>query len=334
PSIYYSNEDRIYVGLGYKIKKNQWRKYPFANEHDLSVHYSITQNDYSVFYKGIVNQLFGKWNLALNAHYDNMRWTNFYGPGNESIKITEVADFYRMRSRVWYGDLGMNRRNKHSLFGITGFYQKFSIINDPDRFVAKIYDQDKSDLEPHSFVGGRMDYDYQNFNNDVVPTKGFSLESALSYTKNLTQTDRSFWNLSGTANTFLPLFGKLGLAIRTGAATLRGEPEFYQLNWIGGSNRLRGFRRERFYGKTAFFNNAELRLIGNVRSFFFNGKAGLIGFYDAGRVWLPDEISDKWHTAYGGGILLAPFNKIAFSVTYGISDEGKTYHIRFNRSLF
>jgi hypothetical protein len=35
------------------------------------------------------------------------------------------------------------------------------------------------------------------------------------------------------------------------------------------------------------------------------------------------EDSHTWHTGYGGGLILIPFNKIVLTGTYGISDEGR-----------
>ncbi len=64
-----------------------------------------------------------------------------------------------------------------------------------------------------------------------------------------------------------------------------------------------------------------------------NGKAGLLVFVDDGRVWVPQEKSSVWHVGYGGGILVAPFNKVLFDVTYGISDEDKVIQLRLGLSL-
>ena len=64
-----------------------------------------------------------------------------------------------------------------------------------------------------------------------------------------------------------------------------------------------------------------------------NGKFGLVAFIDDGRVWMPGEQSDKWHVGYGGGVLLAPFNRFTFSATYGISEEMGRFHFRLIRLL-
>ena len=130
---------------------------------------------------------------------------------------------------------------------------------------------------------------------------------------------------------YLPLSKSFSFASRNGFNTLSGTPEFYQYNWIGGGPNLRGFHRERFYGKSTFYNDNELRWIPNVNTYLFKGKIGLIGFVDDGRVWMPNEDSNKWHVGYGGGFLISPFNKVAATVYYGISDDDRLIHIRLGK---
>ena len=116
--------------------------------------------------------------------------------------------------------------------------------------------------------------------------------------------------------------------MRAGGETVVGEPEFYQLPTLSGKDNLRGFRRQRYYGETSFYNNNELRLMLNTRNGWFNGKVGVLAFVDQGRVWQPGEKSDQWHLGYGGGIFVAPFNKILLNASYGISEEDKVLHLR------
>ncbi|HEY2727778.1 MAG TPA: hypothetical protein VGI61_11430, partial [Parafilimonas sp.] len=46
---------------------------------------------------------------------------------------------------------------------------------------------------------------------------------------------------------------------------------------------------------------------------------GVLAFFDDGRVWMPGENSNTWHTAVGGGVILAPFNFLYVDATYGVS---------------
>ncbi len=100
------------------------------------------------------------------------------------------------------------------------------------------------------------------------------------------------------------------------------------MNKLGGYVNLRGYDRERFSGKTIFYNNNELRWVTNTKNYFFNGEIGLLAFYDDGRVWQPLERSNKWHTGYGGGLILIPFNKLVLTGTYCISEEAKFLQLK------
>ncbi|HYJ38826.1 MAG TPA: BamA/TamA family outer membrane protein, partial [Chitinophagaceae bacterium] len=334
PSVFYSNEDRFYVSLGYVIRRNQWRKYPFAYEHGLHAHYSLTEKAFSLTYAGVYNQVVGKWNLSLNANWDQIRWTNFFGLGNETTVETTDRDFYRMRTRHYTAGLGLFRNlGKYQFFSLSGFYQNIKIIDDPERLIAKIYNPPQDLHDAKDFVGLQANYRYSMTGDQIVPSKGSDFTSSLAYVHNLCDPDSSFANLSASFNTYLPLSRQFILVIRGGAATIAGTPEFYQYNTIGGSQKLRGYRRDRFYGKTSVNNNNELQWISTIKSRIFNGKAGLIAFYDIGRVWMPGEVSSTWHSGYGAGVLLAPFNKVSLSVTYGISSEISLFHIRFNKVL-
>lgn len=176
-------------------------------------------------------------------------------------------------------------------------------------------------------------YAFQKVNNPNVPTAGIALILRGSYTQNAQVSSQSFWKYGGSLQLYIPLFYKFSIATSGAVETVDGKPEFYQYPSIGGGQNLRGFQIQRFYGKTAFYNSNELRFISNVKSYLFNGKAGLLAFFDDGRVWMPGETSNTLHTGYGGGIFLAPFDLVAAEVTYGFSREDNLLQFRFNVKL-
>jgi hemolysin activation/secretion protein len=93
-----------------------------------------------------------------------------------------------------------------------------------------------------------------------------------------------------------------------------GDPEIYQLASIGGTNTLRGFRFDRFYGNTSFYHNNDLRWrIFSSENRVIPFTFGLTGSFDYGRVWLKNEKSDTWHLGYGGGFWVAPIDYIILS---------------------
>jgi hemolysin activation/secretion protein len=154
------------------------------------------------------------------------------------------------------------------------------------------------------------------------------------YTNNIQETNQSFTTYNSILQLYIPLVYKFSLSLRGGITTITGTPEFFQYASIGGGQNLRGFVRDRFWGQTAFYNTNELRGITDFHTYIMNGKLGLIGFVDDGRVWMPNETSDKIHIGYGGGIILAPFNKFSVSLTYGISEESKLFQLKLNKLFF
>ena len=61
---------------------------------------------------------------------------------------------------------------------------------------------------------------------------------------------------------------------------------------------------------------------------FFNGKAGVFAFCDNGRVWLPGEDSKAWHFAYGGGLIISPFNLFYVDGSLGFYKNEYTMQVR------
>lgn len=335
-SVFYNNPDRIYTSLGYGFKRHMWRKYPYGFEQALYLRYSISQNAYSVLYEGDFYQWVGKWNLKLSANYDAIRWTNFFGLGNETKRVIDTRDYYQLRTNEFVGSVGLNRTfHKYHHVDLTAFFQGVEIIDDKGRFVTDQYTEKQLFyFDHHQYLGARLGYTYQNVNDNAVPTRGVMFYAGAAYSNNIQESDKSFTTYNGILQLYFPLFSKFSISSRNGLTHVAGEPEFYQYASIGGSQNMRGFARDRFWGQTAFYNTNELRWITNFHTYIMNGKAGLIGFVDDGRVWMPNENSDVWHVGYGGGIMLAPFNKFSVSLTYGVSDDDQRLHVRFNKLLF
>lgn len=342
PTVFFNNADRFFVGVGYQHTKQNGEKLPFASQHGVYTRYSISQKAVSVGYYGIINHAIGNWDLYLNADYDAIRWTNFYGIGNETMELSKDLDYHRVRTREIFAGVGLNRRiGTTANLRFTPFYRATKVINDEGRFLSESIStanaRTTADAQPESFdwdqyAGIAMNYSLVQVDNEVVPHKGFALATGAAYTRSL-ESKRSINTFNGALNIYLPITKNMVFATRNGAATLTGEPKFYQMNNIGGSMNLRGYRRERFWGTTAFYNNNELQYLFDVRSKIFNGTIGPVAFYDIGRVWEPGESSRQWHSGYGGGLMIAPFNKVMFSVTYGMSKENRMVHLSMRKAL-
>lgn len=335
-SIFYDNPDRIYTSLGYRFRRAIWRKSPYGFDQAFYIRYSISQNALSLLYEGEFNQWIGKWNARLSANYDAIRWTNFFGLGNETNWDNHNKEYFRLRTNEFIGEAGLNRvLKKHHLVELTAFFQGVEVIDDAGKFVTEHFtDKQLYYYEHHKYIGARLGYTYQNVNDRIVPTKGIMFYAGVAYSNNIEQWEKSFSSYNSILQLYVPLVRKFSLSLRSGVSTVRGEPEFYQYASIGGSQNLRGFVRDRYWGRTAFYNTNELRWITDFSTYIMKGKAGLVGFVDHGRVWMENESSDKWHLGYGGGVLLSPFNKFSVSLVYGISEDDQLFQLKFNKVLY
>ena len=83
PTLFYNNPDRLFVGVGFGKERHKWRKEPFAYKYEIGLNYSISQKAASANYNGLYPNAVGKWDLAIEGIWDAVRWTNFFGLGNE-----------------------------------------------------------------------------------------------------------------------------------------------------------------------------------------------------------------------------------------------------------
>jgi hypothetical protein len=332
----YSNIKGIHFNAGYTYRRYHWRKEPFSWEQTLKGYYSFSNKSIGGEYEGIFNQVIGKWNILLNAGYHEKLKHYYYGIGNETSNTSPTDyHYFELPLNKADGRVGLQRIfGKHHSFTVSGNYEMVRVLADePNHFVTNTFPPFSPVFLREHYGGAGVVYAYHNLNSEILPTKGFNFHAGATYTENLNVSNENFEEYEAGTGIYVPLGKLFSLAIKGGASTITGTPAFYHLKTIGGGQSLRGFRRERFRGRSAVYNQNELRWAFNTKSIFFNGKMGFLGFVDQGRVWTANDNSDKWHVGYGGGFFMAPFNKFVIGVNYGISEEGRLFHIKFGKLL-
>ena len=335
PLLFFNNEDRIYVGYAYLFQKQQWRKTPYGAQHYIDAKYSIAQKAFSTTYQSTFKQLFGKTDLNIFANYDQLRWTNFFGLGNEIARTTNDQTFYRYRTREFIGKLGIQRFiNNKQRFNVNATFNTLKIIKDNDRFLSKI----PSVTEPQTystqkFYGAEAEYLLQHINDSTLPTKGYNFLVNINHTRNAEIASNVVTKYRAETNVFVPLSKKISLALKFGGTTLSGEPQFFQYNVLGNNNEVRGYQRNRFHGNSTVYNQNEIRFVSNVRGKLMNGKLGLFLMYDQGRVWLDGEQSNAIQSSYGAGIIISPFNFITLSAAYAVGKNDSNIAFRILKPL-
>ena len=109
---------------------------------------------------------------------------------------------------------------------------------------------------------------------------------------------------------------------------------FYHTPSIGGGNGLRGFRDERFTGKSYFYQSSDLKLkLKRYITAVSPVTIGMYGGFDYGRVWMPNESSNVWHTSQGGGFWISSLKALTFNIGYFNSKESNLIQVGFGISI-
>lgn len=321
---------KITAGLTYNTQP--WRKEQYEVVHHVSASYGFLRNTFNAGYVGRVGRMFGKWDMVVKARIDAPAAENYFGVGNNSVFDNKTRNYYRTYSNRFYASAGVERNfaSNHHL-EISAFYRTLKYRETANHFIGEGPSViNPTAFGPHHFAGLEAGYRFLNVNDEVYPTQGVAWTTGAGYTMNVDEKNESYVSANTDASIYIPLGSLFSMALRAGGATMSGKADFFNLNKLGGggSGEIRAFERERFYGKHTAYAGGDLRWIFNTNNYIFNGKAGLLGFYDVGRVWLPGESSDKWHGGYGFGVIVIPYNKYALTGLYGISPEGNNVHFK------
>ncbi|MFD2433019.1 ShlB/FhaC/HecB family hemolysin secretion/activation protein [Mesonia maritima] len=152
------------------------------------------------------------------------------------------------------------------------------------------------------------------------------------YKTNIDDNNNEFAYVQPTISVDYPLHesGIVVLATKLSGKTLIGDNyEFYHAATLGGNNSLRGFRNERFNGKTSFYQSTDLRVgITQFKTNYVPLRLGVTAGFDYGRVWVENDNSEKWHNNYGGSVWVNGFQALTGNLGLYHSDEG--YRLMFS----
>ncbi|MEX0746778.1 MAG: hypothetical protein WD275_02180, partial [Rhodothermales bacterium] len=334
PLIHFSRnaDDGLLLGGGLKFVKQGFRRDPFAAEHRLALTAATQRRAYNGFYRGRFIDVYGLWDgrLDVDAQADR-RFRNFYGFGNE----TDLDDrnFYQAR----LGGVRIDPRFEQTVFAFTsvrfGPHFEYMNIEPPtEAFAPTRFSPD--DFVDKYFAGLGFELEIDGTDTLAATMDGMRWLNSVGVNLGVRNTNNVYVRLASELSYFytfrLPTLVTIGL--RGGGATNIGDFEFFQANTLGGQSNLRGFRKTRFAGHTAVFTNLDVRVhLVDFNVYLMRGVGGVLAFFDNGRVWSRGEDSSfwKWHQGYGGGIWLAPFNKVAMTATVGISNENTLFDISF-----
>jgi hypothetical protein len=327
----YNPDDGVYVGGGIIFKKQKFGKEPYGSMQSIWGNYAISTGAYNFWYQGIFKEAVGKWDLHVDAKLNAPNYVrNYYGMGNETEVVVDDKNYYRVRSNDHSIIPSLQKQfGKHHSFGFGMGYQSIKLKEDASRLVSQSHAKlDSTDFERKYYGIAHVGYQFSTLDAGHYHRKGMNIKAGAKYTTNV-KDSKDFVQLYSEASVFFST-GAWTAALRSGVATNIGNDyAFFQANTLGGTSNLRGYKRDRFSGKTSVYNNTELRYkIGNYNGYIFRGEFGLLSFFDNGRVWVPGEKSNTWHYGYGGGFWANVYNRLPLTVTYGMSKESNLLNVK------
>lgn len=331
PNLGFRTDDGFFVGLRDTYTDNGFNGNPFRQKHSLSANYFFKFQAVEASYEGIFANIFPKWNYELDAYYASDRYsTNFFGLGNETVNSEDQLgrDYYRSRLQMIKLQTGI----AYHTLRFRALYESFKLKEMPERFFTPA-NVDPETFELQHYVGGETSLYYENDDAEDFPTKALYFGLTAGYKLNPSISENQFGYLAFKAAFSHKLIdsGHLVLGSEAEVKTNFGDDYFfYHAPSLGGNNGLRGFRDERFAGKTYFYQSSDLRLrLLRFVTPLAPVTVGMYGGFDYGRVWEPGDDSGQWHTSQGGGLWISGFNFLAFNAGYFNSVEGNIIQVGF-----
>lgn len=331
----YNRDDGLFIGTGLRYTTHGFRKEPFKMMQELKAQVALLTWAYRFQYNMILTDAIGGTDLLLHADVRAPNNTiNFFGKGNNTVnRIDDGRGPKYYRTRFFHGDLALLLKREIApdvdlYYGPT--FQVYSVdsIANKGRVVSDghMMGLDTSSLYRTKTYGGFVAGIVIDNRNDLnYPSRGVHWTTAAHYNRALGKYSRSFTQLKSDLSVYISSNAppRTVVAVRFGAAANIGNYDFYQSQFLSGTENLRGYRKFRFAGDKMLYNNLDLRIrIKNYQGYLFTGSYGVLLFHDVGRVWLKGESSARWHNGYGIGAWISPANQMVFTASYMRSKEG------------
>lgn len=322
PLVYYTPEDGLAAGLGVIYVFHRFGEDGYFNKMKITDRFS-TQGNVQVRLTDEFHHVAGSWDLLLSAEAAQPYPTNyFYGAGNETVRNDSFPKKYYQSHIYGYSFFsGLQRifwQKSNFTIGFNYFRNNASLVN-PTPSEHPIFGLDR--LE---YVGPSASLDIDFRDNAVIPKRGVRFTAAQSYSY-FTNDDDNFGKNSFSLELYQSkiILLPLTLGLKGGFSSSTGHVPYYELNTLGRTTNLKGYSRDRFSGRTAAYFDTQLSAeFGTWKTVIAPLTYGVFGFYDLGRVWVPEESSDKIHAGYGGGIYFTPlFEILTTRLAISFSDE-------------
>jgi outer membrane protein assembly factor BamA len=330
----YNRDDGVFLGAGIRYIHHGFRKEPFKIKHEASAHVALATKAFMFNYNIEAIDVVGRADLLMETNLRLPQNTiNFFGLGNESkYEVSDGKGIRFYRTRFDHANASVLLRNNLTpdvtvSYGPSLYYYHATGNDNRERIITV----DPKGLDtaflfrPKVYLGPRVQLLIDNRNDSIMPSRGVRWQTDIQHFEGVGEYSTDFTRINTDLSIYISSNAppKLVIALRFGAGFNFGTYEFYNAQFLSGTQNLRGYRKFRFAGDKMFYNNVEVRYkLADLRTYLLPGSIGLLAFHDLGRVWYSGEDSKRWHSGYGIGLWLAPANRLVATASYTRSREG------------
>lgn len=331
----YNIDDGLFLGPKLEYTKQGFRKEPYGMRQYVQGAIAAKTGSLHFRYDADYIKAIGSADVLIRSDFRApVNVTNFFGLGNEThIDLaSNSVKYYRARYNIINASAYLSYQLQSWMrinLGPSFQYFRLDSGQNISRFVSSHPNNglDPATLYlPRHYLGADARLAINSRNNNIIPTRGLALDGGIRQLFSWDGKPNRLTQVNLDMRIFMSLFEfqRLVLATRFGWAKNYGKFQFPQAVYLGGTDNLRGYRKQRFAGRSALYNNTELRVhLANFNTYLFGGAFGILAFNDIGRVYIDDEKSNKWHDGWGGGIWIAPIKRFVVTASLAHSEEEK-----------
>lgn len=330
PTIGFNPDDGFKLGLANTTTLYGFERNPFTSIHKFKAAYYFATNGFEITHNSEFANVLKNWNLGLDFKITSPNYSvNFFGFGNETENPNDInesefsLDFNRVKiSEFKFAPSLSWRSNLGAIFKTSIVYETIEVEQTNGRFINTLENLVEN---RKNFLGVEAEYHFVNKDHNTFPTLGLEANLITGYKTNLDSSNNfTYLKPSLAIDHKVTTNGKLVLATKIGSHINIGNNfEFYQAATIGANTGLRGYRNQRFTGRTSLYQTTDLRMVvANLKTNLIPISIGLYGGFDYGKVWLTGDNSNKWNNAYGGGVFVNAAKIVVGNVSLFSAKEG------------
>lgn len=344
PFFGFNPDDGFNLNVTNTFVKNGFKNDPFHSKHVLKAGYYFATQGYDISYAGGFANALGNWDITIDGLFRSENFAqNFFGFGNTVINLDEDLglDYNRVKTSVWSFGLGIAKQSLGgSKLAISANIDGVEVQDTEGRIMDSGlgFVQNDPDFFERKFFGNLdLNYSYKSYDMAANPTRGMLFELESGATTNVENTDKTFGYVNSTLGFYNALSKNRKWVLKTLVSSqlnIGDDFEFYQAANLGGNKGLRGYRNERFSGKSALAVTNDLKYSFNrFKTGIMPLQFSLFAGYDIGRVWVKNVDDEVWNDSYGGGILINAIDTISGQLALFSSDDGMRFSFGLGMSF-